>query len=70
MKITENENIRKYIEDKGGLFDLYAHELATPLCLPPEVEGARWLLICLTNPENKADLDSLVEQSELRKIKK
>jgi len=57
---------RKYIEDSGGLFDFFKYELASPLCQPPEVEGARWILRCLTNPDNKADLDALVKQSQLR----
>lgn len=57
---------RKYIEGTGGLFDLYRYEMASPLCTPPEVEGARWLLLCLTNPKNKADLEALVSQSQLR----
>ena len=59
---------RKYIEDTGGLFDLYKYELASPLCTPPEVEGARWILLCLTNPNNRADLEALLAQSELRKV--
>lgn len=59
---------RKYIEGSGGLFDLYHYELASPLCKPPEVEGARWVLKCLTNPENKSDLEALLEQSKLRGI--
>lgn len=57
---------RKYIEGSGGLFDLYRYELASPLCFPPEVEGARWVLLCLTNQANKDDLDKLVEQARLR----
>jgi hypothetical protein len=57
---------RKYIEGTGGLFDLYKYELASPLCKPREVEGARWILKCLTNPENKADLGAIVRQSQLR----
>ena len=60
------ELARKYIEGVGGLFDLYKYEIASPLCQPPEVEGARWMLICLTNPSNKADLEALLEQSELK----
>ncbi len=61
---------RKYIEASGGLFDFYRYELASPLCTPPEVEGARWILLCLTNLENKADLVALLYQSELRKGEK
>ena len=57
---------RKYVEGVGGLFDLYHYEVATPLCIPPEVEGARWLLISLVNPENRADLDALVRQADLQ----
>lgn len=57
---------RKYIEESGGLFDLYRHELASPLYHPQEVEGAVWILRCLTNPNNRADLDALVKQSDLR----
>lgn len=57
---------RKYIEGSGGLFDLYRYELASPLCSPEEVEGARWILICLSNPENRDDLDALLRQSQLR----
>ena len=57
---------RKYIEGSGGLFDFYAHEFGVPAMYPPEVEGARWILRCLTNPENKADLAELVKQAELR----
>lgn len=60
------ELARKYIEGVGGLFDLYKYELASPFCQPAEVEGARWLLVCLTNPSNKSDLEALVEQSRLR----
>lgn len=57
---------RKYIEKSGGLFDLYQHELASPLYHPKEVEGAVWILKCLTNPENRTDLDALIVQSNLR----
>ena len=57
---------RRYIEESGGLFDMYGHEMALPLCEPKEVEGARWMLVCLTNPGNRADLDALVRQSDLR----
>jgi len=57
---------RKYIEGAGGLFDLYRYEMASPVCEPPEVEGARWMLICLTNPKNRDDLLELIKQSELR----
>ena len=57
---------RKYVEGTGGLFDLYRYELAIPLCSPKEVEGARWMLLCLTNPKNRELLDQLVEQSEIR----
>ena len=60
------EMARKYIEGPGGLFDFYRHEMASPLCEPKEVEGARWLLLCLTNPKNRTDLDALVQQSDLR----
>lgn len=61
------ELAHKYIEGVGGLFDLYCYELGSPLCYPPEVGGARWILLCLTNPKNRKDLDALVEQSVLRK---
>ena len=61
------EMARRYIEGPGGLFDLYHYELASPLCGPEEVEGARWMLKCLTNPDNRADLEALVEQSGLRR---
>ena len=61
------EMAREYIEGAGGLFDLYKCEMASPLCQPPEVEGARWMLICLTNPKNKSALDSLVNQSRARR---
>ena len=57
---------RKFIEGTGGLFDLYAYELASPLCEPPEVEGARWILLCLTNPKNRDVLENLVRQSKMR----
>ena len=57
---------RKYIEGSGGLFDFYHNELASPLCSPAEVEGARWMLLCLTNPKNRNDLESIIEQSDLR----
>jgi hypothetical protein len=57
---------RKYIEGAGGLFDLYRHEMASPLYQPKEVEGAAWILKCLTNPENRADLESLIAQSKFR----
>ena len=57
---------RKYITDVGGLMDMHRYELAIPVCEPPELEGARWVLRCLTNPENRADLDALVQQSDLR----
>ncbi len=60
------EMARKYIEGSGGLFDLYNYEMASPFCEPQEVEGARWILKCLTNPENKADLMALLKQSDLR----
>ena len=60
------ELARQYIEGSGGLFDLYRYELAIPFCTPPEVEGARWMLLGLTNPENRELLDQLVEQSSLR----
>ena len=60
------EMARKYIEGVGGLLDLYRYEMASPLYSPPEVEGAVWLLNCLTNPKNRADLDALVVQSNLR----
>ena len=60
------EMARKYIEGSGGLFNFYHSELALPLCEPPEVEGARWILICLINPSNRKDLDALVYQSNLR----
>lgn len=59
---------RKYIEGPTGLFALYRYEMASPLCEPAEVEGARWILMCLTNPDNRADLDELVRQSELRQL--
>ncbi len=58
---------RKYIEGVGGLFDLYKYEMSSPLCQPPEVEGARWMLRCLTNPENRADLEAVIVQSDLRR---
>ena len=60
------EMARKYIEGCGGLFDLYKYEMASPLCTPPEVEGARWMLLCLINPENREDLEAIVKQSKLR----
>lgn len=63
------EMARRYIEGVGGLCDLYRYELASPLHTPPEVEGAVWMLKCLTNPANRADLDALVNQSDLRKEK-
>jgi len=66
MNDKYEEMARKYIEGTGGLFDLYKYEMASPLYAPPEVEGARWVLLCLTNPDNKADLESLIEQSQLR----
>ena len=59
------EIARHYIEGVGGLFDLYRYEMAVPKCTPPEVEGARWMLMTLTNPKNRELLDQLVEQSEL-----
>ena len=60
------EIARRFIEGSGGLFDLYRYELAIPFCSPPEVEGARWLLRCLTNPVNRKVLETLVVQSNLR----
>ena len=60
------EMARRYIEGVGGLFDLYRYEMASPLHTPPEVEGAAWILKSLTNPRNRADLDALVLQSNLR----
>ena len=60
------EMARKYIEGIGGLFDMYKYEMVKPLCEPPEVEGARWLITSLINPKNKADLMALVKQLELR----
>ena len=60
---------REFIEGVGGLFDLYKHELALPKCSPPEVEGARWMLMTLTNPEHRDLLDQLVEQSDLRRAR-
>ena len=60
------EIARRYITGVGGLFDLYRYELASPLCKPREVEGARWILVCLTNPTNRAVLDQLVAQSDRR----
>ena len=60
------EMARKYIEGPRGLQAYYRYELAIPKCEPPEVEGARWMLISLVNPANKADLDALVEQARLR----
>jgi len=61
------ELARKYIEDTGGLFDFYRYEMASALCEPKEVEGARWILLCLANPKNRADLEDIIEQSNLRK---
>ena len=60
------EMARRYIEQPGGLFDLYRYELSGPLCEPREVEGAKWMLECLTNPANRNDLEALVAQSQLR----
>ena len=60
------EIARQYIEGTGGLFDLYRYEMASPLCAPPEVEGARWMLGCLTHPKNRELLNQLVQQSDLR----
>ena len=60
------EIAREYIEGMGGLFDLYKYELASPKCNPPEVEGARWMLRCLVQPANRATLDALVNQANLR----
>ena len=60
------EIARQYIEGVAGLFDLYKYELAVPKCKPPEVEGARWMLMALTNPANRELLDQLVQQSALR----
>ena len=57
---------RQYIEGVGGLFDRYRYEMAVPKCTPPEIEGARWMLMTLTNPDNRGLLDQLVEQSEAR----
>ena len=57
---------REYIEGSGGLFDLYKYEMASPLCTPPEVEGARWMLLSLTNPDNRKDLQRIIEQAKLR----
>ncbi len=57
---------REYIEGVGGLFDLYKYEMASPKCTPPEVEGARWMLVCLVEPSNRATLDALVEQANLK----
>ena len=57
---------REYIEGVGGLFDLYQYEMALPLCQPPEVEGARWMLLSLTNPQNRGLLEQLMEQRTQR----
>ena len=57
---------RLAIEGTGGLFDLYRYEIASPFCTPPEVEGARWMLAYLVNPENREMLDAIVEQSDAR----
>lgn len=62
------EIARQYIEGVGGLFDLYRYEVASPLCVPKEVEGARWMLVCLTNPSNRGLLDQLAGQSNLRQV--
>ena len=60
------EMARKYIEGNGGLKDLHQYEMVTPICDDPLVEGARWIIALLTLPRNRADLDALVEQSNLR----
>ena len=60
------EMAREYIEGSGGLFDLYHYEMAIPVCAPPEVEGARYGLICLIQPQNRSDLDALIAQSDIR----
>ena len=60
------EIAREYIEGVGGLFDLYQYEKALPVCKPPEVEGARWMLISLTNPQNTGLLEQLMEQRTQR----
>ena len=57
---------RLFVEGTGGLLDLYRYEMASPFCVPPEVEGARWILACLVNPENREILDALVEQADVR----
>lgn len=59
--------VRKYVEGVGGLFDLYRYEMVPPAFAPKEVEGAAWVLACLTHPQNRADLDVLVQQADLRR---
>lgn len=57
---------RRFIEGVGGLFDLYKYEGAIPLVKPKEVEGAMWILACLTNPKNRDVLEQLLKQNHLR----
>ena len=57
---------RLFIEGTGGLFDLYRYEMASAFCIPPEVEGARWMLACLINPGNREILDAVVQQADER----
>ncbi len=56
---------KKYIEGVSGLFDYIKYEMYVQR-QSPEVEGAMWILMSLTNPDNRADLDALVHQSDLR----
>ena len=66
-KIDSYESFaRNFIEGVGGSFDLYKYEMASPLYKPAEVEGAVWILRCLTNPENRDALDLLIRQANHR----
>ena len=60
------EIAREFIEGVGGLFDLYKYEMGVAHSKPPEVEGARYMILCLINPKRRAVLDEIIEQSDIR----
>ncbi len=59
----------KYIKGVGGLEDYIRYEnLGEALSdRGPHMDAVEWMLHALTNPVNRADLDALVRQSELRR---
>jgi len=66
-KDQAEEIARHFIEGVGGLFDLYKYEMASALVEPKEVEGARWLIVCLINQKNRSYLDEIVKQANLHR---